>query len=138
MLIYGLLFLMIGPISAFIFQRDHSCPKPHNFSDEIYISFEKFIVPKIEVLLNQNISKIYIGTNSYFSTLPSTCNIDALSKARTNIILGRINYLSEIIANSRRFHRALGNRRINFISPESERIMRDGIIQAGEVELGRG
>lgn len=128
---------MASPTSAFIFQRDN-CPKPHNFSDETYIAFEKFIVPKIEVLLNQDISKRDIGTNSYFATLPHTCNPDALSKARTNVILGRINYLSETIANSRRFHRALEKRNLSFVSTETEQSMREGIIQAGEVELAKG
>lgn len=136
-MIIGLIFLA-GVVNTFMFSTEpRSCPKPHNFSDEVYITFEKFIVPKIEVLINQNISKREIGTTSYFDTLPHSCNPDALSKARASIILGRINYLSEIIANSRRYHRALGTRRLIFVSSEIERQMREGIIQAGEAELAK-
>ena len=136
-MIIGLIFL-IGVSNAFVFPGEpRLCPKPHNFSDEVYINFEKFIVPKIEVLLNQNISKRGIGTTSYFATLPQSCRPDPLSKARADVILGRINYLSETIADSRRYKRALRTRRINFLSIETEQQMRNGIIQAGEVELAK-
>lgn len=112
----------------------NACPKPYNLTDEIYIAFEKMIVPKIEVLLNQNISKRSIGINTY--KIPESCKLDFLSKSRMDVVIGRIRFLSSTIENSRRYVRALTTRNATF-PDDMEHIMRTEIIKLGDMELKR-
>lgn len=112
----------------------NACPKPYNLTDEIYIAFEKMIVPKIEVLLNQNISKRSVSRNVY--EFPESCKPDILSKSRMDVVMGRIRFLSSTIENSRRYARALTLRNVSF-PDDMEHTMRTEIIKLGDIELER-
>ena len=113
------------------------CPKAYNLSDEVFITFEKLIVPKLEVLLKQRINKRAVSDDNYFRNISMSCKTEARSIARANIMLGRMHYISNVISKSRRFKKILKTQPLQPLTIELERLMREGMIQAGDLEAAK-
>ena len=131
---YSGLFFTIMFMAVNAQQSQPSCPMPHNFSDEVYIAFEKIIVPKIEVLLNDHANKMSTTDLNYINGNRPGCSLDGRSLARANIILGRMHYISNFITSNRRYRRAVANNPEVPLSSEIERMMRLAAAMAGETE----
>lgn len=116
-----ILFVLITLSSA-------TCPKPFNYVEAMIVSFEKNIVPKIEVLLQ---SKLNIhGISPTASFFPLDCRAEIKSLARTTVMLRRLEYVSNAIVESERYNQSVQAWPLIPLTPEMVRQIKLGLRNA--------
>lgn len=108
--------------------QDSRCPLPADMFDEVYIIFEKWLIPMIEVLLNTSISKISTSPTFYYeyiNTIPRTCRLDKEAALRSETLMKRMEYLRDVMLQSPIYQRGLIlHHSFRPLSTELERLMR--------------
>lgn len=82
------------------------CPRPHDYIESLIISFEQNIVPKIEVLIRNKINIRSVSPIKQVSQ-PTTCQPDIKSLARAEIMLRRIEHISDIVNESNQYNQSV-------------------------------
>lgn len=107
------------------------CPRPYNYVEEVAVAFDKLIVPKLEVLLNTNISVRGISPNSNF--FPRDCVAELRSMSRAIITLAHIEYVSDLINGSSTYQQALRMQPLRPLANAAIDLIRGGLQQAEDV-----